>query len=208
MTPKVRLGWWVVAAAATTGAMGLRWIEGELETAAWVGAGVVQGVGLGGVVWLLATTPSDAIRLRPSTSWTVICVGVWLQLVLAVNEADATGVVAAGMLGGLVPLLVWSTVLGVGASPWWASVVGWGSWMPLLLAWEGTALGSESGSLALVRIVGITGVLLSLACVGVVSGGLFEPDKPKNTDRHRLGVRWGILVGITNAACGSVVLLS
>jgi|GEM_PF-3251676 len=208
MNPKVRLGWWVAAAVATAGAMGLRLVEGELETAAWVIAGVVQGVGLGGVVWLLATTPPEAIRLRPSTSWTVICVGVWLQLVLAVDEADTTRVVAAGMLGGLVPLLVWSTVLGEGASPWWAAVVGWGSWMPLLLAWEGTALGSESGSQALVRGVGIAGALLSLTCVGVASGGLFERDEPADTDRHRLGVRWGILVGITNAACGSVVLLS
>ncbi|MFG0305947.1 MAG: hypothetical protein ACF8Q5_07000 [Phycisphaerales bacterium JB040] len=208
MSPRVRLVWWIVCAAGTVAAMALRLVEGDPELAAWVGAGVVQGVCLGGMVWLLATTPRDAIRLSPSTSWTVVCAGVWLQLVLAVDTADGLHVVASGVLGGLVPLLVWSTVLGVGASAWWASGVGWGAWMPLLLAWEGTALGSEGWQVGVVRGVGIVGLLLSLACVGVLSGGFFEQGEDGRAPGGSAGLRWGIGVGIANIVAGLVVLLS
>ena len=208
MSPKVRLGWWVITAAGAAGAMALRLVEGDQQALAWALAGVLQGGFLGGMVWLLATTPSDAIKLSPSTSWTIVCAGIWLQLVLAVEKADGVHVVASGMLGGLVPLLVWSTVLGVGASAWWAAVVGWGAWMPLLLAWEGSALGGEGWEVGLARGGGGAGVLVSAVCVGVLTGGFFERGDGHESASSREALAWAIVVGIANIAAGLVVPLS
>ncbi len=83
------------------------------------------------ILYLLATTPSDAIRLRRWVSEVVIVGGTFGLLLLARPPFVHTVTVVAGV----VVLQIGSRLLNW--SPWWAVLM---AWNPLLMSGRGTAV--------------------------------------------------------------------
>lgn len=90
---------------------------------------------IAGMVWLLATTPPRAVRLRARKSVLVVMgVSAGLQTLELLTDHDARGasvvfgIVVVALVGWLVARCVRN-----GVSPWWAAVVGWSPWV--LVGW-------------------------------------------------------------------------
>lgn len=156
MTPRQRLWAWIAVLAGVL----------LIGPAAWLGPGGRVGVGLitpgllGTMLWLLETTPQDAIKLRRWTS--VVCVAcgaawqAWVQALGLGMDGPAAGA-NAGVLG-LVALgwAWWLSSGGVGLSPWWAAAGVWGPGL-MLLAW-----GREAGT--------VTATVATLASTALMCG--------------------------------------
>lgn len=177
MHPKQRFAWWVGTVGVTAAAAWLRIMPTAM---AWSLAGTLQGAGLGGMVWLLLSTPRDAIKLRRETSWLLIGLGVWVQLALGLPDPSTGLLVAAGFIAVLGPVLVWSVILPEWASPWWAVPIVWSPGMVVLLCGPEAALLGGGG---LVWLVGLFGVAVAVVAAGTLprgvdpETGVLEPGK-------------------------------
>lgn len=192
MSPKQRFAWWVVVVVVWSASAMLRLGGYDLG---WTVATLVQTGAVVLMLGLLATTPPDAIKLRGPVSWTVLMLGVWLNLVCAVPIRHDAVVIAAVVLAVAVPVGVWSTALCSGASAWWVALVAWSPALPALVARP--VRGEPGGVIALAWALCLAGLGVSLFLVWFLS-------RASSTDWRKAA--W--ILGIATALSGLVPWLS
>ncbi len=189
MTPKQRFRAWVVAAGGTFAA-GV--VNALVDGWAGFGVTVVQLAGLTSILWLLVTTPVDAIKLKRWVSVVVILGGFAVIFTLRFISLDITPpdmlghlLLASAVFVGLLtlapigPVLAisaarlrhrWGTVIGK-PSPWWAVVMAWHPFWAFRLTDAGVDVGEFP--IGQVLIIGMT--MLPIAAAGL---GRLCPDRP------------------------------
>jgi hypothetical protein len=174
MTPRQRLAVWVAAVAGPLAAAPLRAFGGMVEA----GAIGVQAAAVLGMVWLVATTPADAIRLTRGTSWGVLALGAaWIQ---GWSVGWAAGVVIAAGFAVAAAWLIESDAAKVRRSPWWSVALLWAP-IGVLDGWAGDLdfLAAVGGGLVLMGsrprrpalLWSGAGLLAAGAAVGVWAAG-------------------------------------
>lgn len=206
MSPKQRFAWWVVVVVAWVAAAPLR--SGGFDVG-WTIATSAQTVALVLMLGLLVTTPPEAIKLRGPVSWTVLLLGVWLNLVFAVPERNNSVLIAALVLSVAVPVGVWSTVLRPGGSAWWVAIVAWSPALPTLVARR--VQGQPGPQIGLAWGLCLVGLVVAMALVWVFSRrSAPKADAPSvahgSAKAGWVGPAW--ILGIATALCGVVPWLS
>lgn len=197
MTPKTRLRVWAVVVGACVVGMGLvvagRW--GGVPLLAAPGA-LAQGLGVAAIAWLLTTTPADAIKLKPTTSWVIIASGLVLNVV-------ASGFHVIALLSAVVLPVLGLVAQRRGLSPWWAVVFAWSPAMgvlgvaehavePAVEATAGPSLRAWLGIAASFAL--IAAFILSLGVTGAIRGAVG---------------RWGsVLLAVSGMISAAVWLIS